>query len=134
MTYGDLVTMIEVAAFMTTMNFFACAETSAAASAFGGEQESGQDVDALAHDEFLRESFGDVGRRAADVAADDLDLFAGNRVAVLLHISLHAIVELDAGIGELAGEDIDHPDLDRALRVRGRDADGERDGAAKAQT
>ena len=27
--------MIEVAAFMTTMNFFASAETSAAASAFG---------------------------------------------------------------------------------------------------
>ena len=33
--YGDLVVMIEVAAFMTTMNFLACAETSAAASAFG---------------------------------------------------------------------------------------------------
>jgi len=33
--YGDFVMMIEVAAFMTTMNFFACAETSAAASAFG---------------------------------------------------------------------------------------------------
>ena len=27
--------MIEVAAFITTMNFFACADTSAAASAFG---------------------------------------------------------------------------------------------------
>jgi hypothetical protein len=33
--YGDLVVMIAVAAFMLTMNFFACAETSAAASAFG---------------------------------------------------------------------------------------------------
>ena len=33
--YGDLVVMIEVAAFMTTMNFLASAETSAAASAFG---------------------------------------------------------------------------------------------------
>ena len=33
--YGDLVMMIEVAAFITTMNFFACADTSAAASAFG---------------------------------------------------------------------------------------------------
>ena len=33
--YGDLVVMIEVAAFMITMNFFACAETSEAASALG---------------------------------------------------------------------------------------------------
>ena len=33
--YGDLVMMIEVAAFITTMNFLACADTSAAASAFG---------------------------------------------------------------------------------------------------
>ena len=33
--YGDLVMMIEVAAFMTTMNFLAWEETSAAASAFG---------------------------------------------------------------------------------------------------
>ena len=40
--YGDLVVMIEVAAFMITMNFFACAETSAAASAFGREHEAGR--------------------------------------------------------------------------------------------
>ena len=33
--YGDFVVMIEVAAFMTTMNFFASADTSAAARALG---------------------------------------------------------------------------------------------------
>ena len=33
--YGDLVVMIEVAAFMTTMNFLASAETAPAASALG---------------------------------------------------------------------------------------------------
>src|SRR5262245_37158980 len=33
--YGDLVVMIEVAAFITTMSFFASADTSAAARAFG---------------------------------------------------------------------------------------------------
>ena len=33
--YGDFVVMIAVAAFMLTINFFACAETSPAASALG---------------------------------------------------------------------------------------------------
>ena len=33
--YGDFVVMIEVAAFITTMSFFASADTSAAASALG---------------------------------------------------------------------------------------------------
>ena len=89
----------------------------------GGEQESGQDVDAVAHDQLLREALGDVGGRAADIAADDLDLFAGDGVAVLLHVGLDAIVELDAGIGELARENIDQADLDRALCVRGCDAE-----------
>ena len=78
---------------------------------------------AVAHDQLLREALGDVGRRAADIAADDLDFFAGDGVAVLLHISLDAVVELNAGIRELAGENIDHADLDRALCVRGCEAD-----------
>ena len=81
------------------------------------QQESSQQVDAVAHDQLLRQPFGDVGRRAADVAADDLDLLAGDGVAVLLHVGLDAVVELDAGIGELAGQNVDQSDLDRALRV-----------------
>ena len=94
--------MIEVAAFMITMNFLACADTSAAASAFGRQREAGEDVDVVAHDQFLREPLGDVGRDAAGVLADDLDLLAGDRVAVLLHVELDAVVHLGAGIGELA--------------------------------
>src|SRR5262249_32976420 len=97
-----------------------------------GEQEPGQDVDAVAHDQFLREPFRDVGRRATDVSADDLDRLAGDGVAVLLHVGLDAVVELDAGVGELAGENVDQPDLDGALRARGRDAEHQRDGAAKS--
>ena len=57
--------MIEVAAFMTTMNFLASADTSAAASAFGREREAGEDVDLVAHDQFLRQALGDVRRDAA---------------------------------------------------------------------
>jgi hypothetical protein len=45
---------------------------------------------------------------------------AGDGVAVLLHVGLDAVVELDAGIGELAGQHVDQPDLDRALRIGGR--------------
>ena len=56
---------------------------------------------------------------AADVSADDLDLLAGDGVAVLLHVGLDAVVELDAGVGELAGQHVDQPDLDGALRARG---------------
>ena len=56
---------------------------------------------------------------AADVSADDLDLLAGDGVAVLLHVGLDAVVELDAGVGELAGQNVDQPDLDGALRARG---------------
>jgi hypothetical protein len=51
---------------------------------------------------------------------------------VLLHVGLDAVVELDAGVGELAGENVDQPNLDGALRARGRDAEHQRDGAAKS--
>src|SRR5439155_421353 len=42
------------------------------------------------------------------------------------------VVELDAGIGKLARENIDEPDLDRALRIGARGADEERDSAANS--
>ncbi len=66
--------------------------------------------------ELLRQALGDVGRDAAGVLADDLDLLAGDGVAVLLHIKLEAVVDLRAGIGELAGIFVDHADLDGVLR------------------
>jgi hypothetical protein len=42
---------------------------------------------------------------------DHLDLLAGDRVAVLLHVKLDAVVELHPGIGELPGKGQDHADL-----------------------
>ena len=85
---------------MTTMNFLASADTSPAASAFGVSDEAGEDVDLVADDQFLREPLGDVGRDAAGILADDLDLLAADRVAVLLHVGLDAVVHLDAGVGK----------------------------------
>ena len=121
--------MIEVAAFMITMNFLACAETSAAASAFGVSDEAGEDVDLVAHDQLLRQALGDVGRDAAGVLADDLDLLAGDGVAVLLHVELDAVVHLRAGIGELARIGHDQADLDGLLGAR-RHGGEERGGEA----
>ena len=39
----------------------------------------------IAHDRFLRQTLGDVGRDAAGILADELDLLARDHVAVLLH-------------------------------------------------
>ena len=110
--------MIEVAAFMITMNFLASAETSAGRERVRGQREAREDVDLVAHDQFLREALGDVRRDAAGVLADDLDLLAGDGVAVLLHVELDAVVDLRRGVGELARIGQDDADLDGALRVR----------------
>ena len=108
--------MIEVAAFITTMNFLASAETSAAASAFGVSTKPGEDVGVIAHDQFLRQPLGDVGRDTAGVFADQFDLLAGDSVAVLLHVKLDGVVHLRGGVGELAGIRHDDADLDGVLR------------------
>ena len=95
--------MIEVAAFMTTMNFLASVGNAGRAERFRRQREAGEDVDLVAHDQFLRQALGDVRVRAAGVLADDLDLLAGDGVAVLLHVELDAVVDLRGGVGELAG-------------------------------
>ena len=86
--------MIEVAAFMLTMNFLAWAETSAAASAFGVRSKPARMSTLSRTTSFLREALGDVRRDAAGVLADELDLLAGDGVAVLLHVELDAVVDL----------------------------------------
>ena len=103
--------MIEVAAFITTMNFLASRRDVGRRQRVRRQQEAGEDVDLVAHDQLLREPLGDVGRDAADVLADDLDLLAGDRVAVLLHVELDAVVDLDAGVGELARKQLIRPIL-----------------------
>ena len=60
-----------------------------------GQREAGQDVGIVAHDQLLREALGDLGGDAADVLADDLDLLAGDGVAVLLHVEFDPVVELE---------------------------------------
>ena len=77
--YGDLVMMIEVAAFITTMNFFASADTSAGGQRVRRQHVAGEDVDLVAHHQLLRQALGHVGRDAAGVPADELDLAARRR-------------------------------------------------------
>ncbi len=84
----------------------------------GCEQESSEHVDVVAHDKLLRQTLRHIGSGTAHVATDKLDLLARNRVAVLLNVSLDAVVELNAGVSELAGKDIDQADLHRLLGVR----------------
>jgi hypothetical protein len=51
-----------------------------------------------------------------------LDLLAADRLAVLLHVGLDAILHLDAGIGELARQRHDQADLEGVLGAGRRDA------------
>ena len=85
----------------------------------GCQREAGEDVGAVTHDQLLRQPFGDLRGDAADILADHLDLLAGDRVTVLLHIEFDAVVELHAGIGELSGERQDDTDLDGVVCLRG---------------
>ena len=110
--------MTEVAAFITTMSFFASAETSPAPSASGVNVKPARMSTLIAHDQFLRETLGNVGIRAPGVFADDFDLLAGNCVAMLFDIKLDGIVHLRRGISELARIGHDQSDLDGLLRVR----------------
>ena len=71
----------------------------------------------IAHHEFLRQTLGDIGRDAAGILADEFDLLARDRIAVLLHIELDAVVDLRAGVGKLAGILVDNADLDGVLRA-----------------
>ena len=52
--------MIAVAAFMTTMNFLASVGDVGGAERFRRQREAGEDVDLVAHDQFLRQALGDV--------------------------------------------------------------------------
>ncbi len=92
----------------------------------GRERETGEEIDLVAHHQLLGEPLGDVGGDAAGILADDLDLPAGDRVAVLLHVELDAVVGLGSGIGELARERQDQADLDGLLGVDRRNAEDRR--------
>src|SRR5258705_7581953 len=57
-------------------------------------------------------------RRAGGVLADERDLPAGDRIAVLLHVEFDAVVHLRGWVCELARITHDQTDLQRLLRVR----------------
>ena len=70
--------------------------------------------------QLLRQTLGLVGR-AGRILADQFDLLAGDRVAVLLHVELDAVVHLRGRICELAGIGHEQADLDGVLRACGND-------------
>src|SRR5213078_3534250 len=78
----------------------------------GREAESDEEVDVVARDQLLRESLGDLGRRAGGVAAQDLDLLAGDGIAMLLEPGLDAVLDLPTDVGERARERGDETELD----------------------
>src|SRR5206468_2183439 len=86
----------------------------------GRQDESGQDVHLIPHDQLLSQAFGDVRGDATRVLANDLDLLAGHGIAVLLEVELDGVVHLRRRVGELAGVRHDEPDLDRRLSERRR--------------
>ena len=113
-----MVVMIEVAAFITTMNFLASSETWAAASAFGVSEKPSEDVDVIAGHQFLRQALGNIGSRASDILFYKFDFSAGDRVAMLFHVELDSVFDLYPGVGELTGIRHDQADLDGRISLR----------------
>ena len=113
------------------MNFFASRGNVARRQRIGRQREAGKDVDFVAHDQFLRQALGHVGCDAAGILADEFELLAGDRVAMLLHIELDAVVHLRRRVGELPRIGQDEPDLEGVLGVaRGRHQACRQEGAA----
>ena len=51
---------------------------------------------------------------------------------MLLHVGLHAVVHLNAGVGKLPGQDVDQADFHRALGAGGRAGKEQRDAYAQS--
>ena len=78
----------------------------------GGEAEARDEIDLVLDDQFLCQTLGDFGRGAGGVLDYQLDLVAGDRVSVLLHVGLGAVHDVPPEIGEGARHLDDHADLD----------------------
>src|SRR5262249_308539 len=89
---GSFLLMLRGHAIRVTLAFPRGAPPAAGRGGVGGEAKPRQQFDAAAYDPLLREPFGDVRCNPAGILADQLDLLAGNRVAVLLHVELDAVV------------------------------------------
>ena len=105
---------------MITMNFFAEAETSAAASAFGVSTKPARISTPS------RTTISCASRLATSGATPPVSLRMNSIflpapvVTVPLHIELDTVVHLRCRIRELSGIRHDQTDLDRFLRLRGR--------------
>ena len=95
---------IEVAAFMTTMNFLASSDTEAAPSAFGVSVKPAMMSTLSRTTSSWARRFATSGAGPPSSLTMSSIFFAGNGFAVLLHVGLDAIEHLDASIGELAGQ------------------------------
>jgi hypothetical protein len=89
---------------------------------FRRQAEAGEEIHLVAHHQFLRKTLGDFRHRAGGVFLDDLDLAAGDGIAMFGHVGLDAVFHHLAVVGEGAGERSDQADLDRVGGVGG---DGE---------
>ena len=78
----------------------------------GARRQAGaEEIDLVVDDQFLGQPLGIVGN-AAVVPDDQLDLLAGDGVAVLRHVELGAVRDLAADGALHAGHRNDDPDLD----------------------
>ncbi len=120
--------MIELAAFITTMSFFAWRSHRRDRQGIWRQAEARKDIHAVARDQFLCHALGDVRRRTGRILEHKLDLPAAENLPVLLQVGLHATENLPAVVGEGAGElgnDAD-PDGFRGASRTSAESTGER--------
>ena len=111
--------MIEVPAAITISGILRLGRQRRRGKRRRGNAEAGDEIDLVVDDQFLREALGVVGNRAV-ILQDDLDLLAGDGVALLLHVELDRVVDLLAGRRLAAGHRQDQADLHGLLRLRRR--------------
>src|SRR3974377_72672 len=107
--------MIEVPAAMTNSTTFASVASGATTSAAGGISKPAITLTLSLTISSCASRFVFAGH-AGGVAQDDLNLFAGNRVAVFLHVKVDGGLDLFACRGLLTGHRHYEADFDRVLR------------------
>ena len=111
--------MIEVPAAITISGIFRLRRQRRRRQRGRRDAEAGDEIDLVVDDQFLGEALGVVGNRGV-ILQDDLDLLAGDGVALLLHVELDGVVDLLAGRGLAAGHRQDQADLDGVFGARRR--------------
>ena len=91
----------------------------------GRQAKPSHDGDLVLDDQLLSQALSHV-RHAGIILDDQLDLLAGNRVALLLHVELGGRLDLPARRRERPGHRQDQTDLERLLS-KGPSAQSQRD-------